>query len=880
MSLVPAGNGNGNGQPVLRIDQRVFANIDELINFIKEADPQDRYAIQLACGEMIIKLMSTWGENVEKFWDYVLQDASWQREGVDRRDFMEKFAVIERAATNAKKDRNRALEAARKIRDALGPDSEHLLMINSSYNFLSAIRKCSNTMSYREMMKKANNVMVRRLTEGRQGVSNAKVYQTSDFDRARDENASMADIPNDILARLELRVNSRRLLVPNPVGNLQQGTSRLSIAQGTFPMPGTGNIGRPTITDTGTVELGRRMTTRSMAQAQGFVSEIPQLPQTPRQPQQQRILGSGASGDVLMSSGGSLPFRPSGDQQTPAANRMQSQTPGSPESPLVARGIGSRPVDTCKCGPQVTEAWKREVHSKGKFDTVKNIRLVKEFLEFGTVCWMHGRDLAAHCGFQIKQLNTERMRERLQIFYENRGSLGTLKTANETYSWFRVSDRPRVPADQLGPYRLIHAKPEPYHFNQARLREQLHNGAAVVREWDKDGSVIITGVFRWFWDYHLEFPGIKETCVADVMDQELKMYKYHLREINGRPNYGWMRNCFYSIAQQIVRQDPEYYMWYCALREDKATTLVSYPYYMKYAEKGDNTYFRHMDINIPRLLAEGRGKNLIQGSVSLDDEDMSNCTEILPGMNKHMADWWPRVVARGAHKDGFVHNFGPGVYTAEDIKHFGIDWTPVPCHQGDIRITKPDIPHGARGPSTGIRRTMLPWFIAVQPDHEQLETLEAGTWSELSAAHRDLVAARTSPSGLANLYGVIPYRFPAAVEIRGLSALSDALIGARRWDSLEVMQERAFVLGSNREAARKFIKDWRRKALIAAVNNFRLVKKAEMAAFGTKSYFYRRDNNLTTNVDDDSPTQMDREEDDGQVLVEPHDFNFTETGSG
>ena len=87
-----------------------------------------------------------------------------------------------------------------------------------------------------------------------------------------------------------------------------------------------------------------------------------------------------------------------------------------------------------------------------------------------------------------------------------------------------------------------------------------------------------------------------------------------------------------------MRQDPTYYACYCALRPDKAWKLITYPYYVKYAQPGDETFFRHCDVNIPALLKEGRGANLIQGSLSLDDENEDNCTKILPGFHKHIRE--------------------------------------------------------------------------------------------------------------------------------------------------------------------------------------------------------------------------------------------------
>jgi hypothetical protein len=52
---------------------------------------------------------------------------------------------------------------------------------------------------------------------------------------------------------------------------------------------------------------------------------------------------------------------------------------------------------------------------------------------------------------------------------------------------------------------------------------------------------------------------------------------------------------------------------------DRNTGLVSYPYYAKYAHEGDRTFFRHIDVNIKQLASSGRGANMIQGTVSLDN---------------------------------------------------------------------------------------------------------------------------------------------------------------------------------------------------------------------------------------------------------------------
>ena len=92
---------------------------------------------------------------------------------------------------------------------------------------------------------------------------------------------------------------------------------------------------------------------------------------------------------------------------------------------------------------------------------------------------------------------------------------------------------------------------------------------------------------------------------------EFDIYRHYLREINRKDNYEWFRNMYYSISQQLMRQDPVYYAHYTIFRKDGAWRLISYLYYAKYALVEDNTFFRHIDVNIPRLFDSGREKHII-----------------------------------------------------------------------------------------------------------------------------------------------------------------------------------------------------------------------------------------------------------------------------
>jgi ABC-type microcin C transport system permease subunit YejB len=70
-------------------------------------------------------------------------------------------------------------------------------------------------------------------------------------------------------------------------------------------------------------------------------------------------------------------------------------------------------------------------------------------------------------------------------------------------------------------------------------------------------------------------------------------------------------------------------------------------------------------------------------------------------------------------------------------------------------------------------------------------------------------------------------QFPAAVQMMSSSALSDILIGQRRWSDPEVIEELNVVLGSDNAAALRYIHEVR----------VRLMERYEQQEFGTNSFF-------------------------------------------
>src|SRR5262245_17997285 len=199
----------------------------------------------------------------------------------------------------------------------------------------------------------------------------------------------------------------------------------------------------------------------------------------------------------------------------------------------------------------------------------------------------------------------------------------------------------------------------------------------------EDGNVIVKGVFDWI---------VKDAELMAMVEAEFDMYRHHLRVQNRGGKLGWCRNMWHSLVQQAIRQDPAAYALNVAARGDRRWRLVSHPYYTRYVKVGDSTGFEHIDLNIPALLSRGRGANVVQTAVSMDEEWKGGCTIVVPGFHKKISEWWGQVESRGEAKNGLTHRVDR-IYRREDRSVYG-DFKGVVCSRGDLRMTMGSMIHG------------------------------------------------------------------------------------------------------------------------------------------------------------------------------------------
>jgi ectoine hydroxylase-related dioxygenase (phytanoyl-CoA dioxygenase family) len=169
-------------------------------------------------------------------------------------------------------------------------------------------------------------------------------------------------------------------------------------------------------------------------------------------------------------------------------------------------------------------------------------------------------------------------------------------------------------------------------------------------------------------------------------------------------------------------------------RPDRNYWLISYPYYVKDTSAGEKTGFHHLDLNARRCVETGKGANIVQGALALDDEDDDNATVLVKGFHHHMERWYNKIQSRNQQIPNGETTDLKTLYTASDREEFGY-YTPVPCKRGEVRINLPTIPHGSTAKATKTRRAIFPWWTGIKSDHFHLDNNKSESYDELALCH-------------------------------------------------------------------------------------------------------------------------------------------------
>ncbi|KAF8456564.1 hypothetical protein BGX38DRAFT_1139770 [Terfezia claveryi] len=205
-------------------------------------------------------------------------------------------------------------------------------------------------------------------------------------------------------------------------------------------------------------------------------------------------------------------------------------------------------------------------------------------------------------------------------------------------------------------------------------------------------------------------------------------------------------------------------------------------------DKNKESKIAHLDMDVNFEYQQGkRVISMIQGNMSLDNEDDDGCTMLVKGFHRHIYSWWERVIQRGISRHTKTGNTNvKDLYCLDDQIHYGIRANTMSTWSQGASTTAGD----------------FPWFTGIQEDRETLDMAGAETWSQVSTYHRDLEVPKKQASGkAATSYGGQCNSLLPKITLPGACSISNALVGRIKWSDILVQRELLILFGEDEEQA-------------------------------------------------------------------------------
>ena len=148
------------------------------------------------------------------------------------------------------------------------------------------------------------------------------------------------------------------------------------------------------------------------------------------------------------------------------------------------------------------------------------------------------------------------------------------------------------------------------------------------------------------------------------------------------------------------------------------------------------------------------------------------------------------------------------------------------------------------------------WYVEIAENHETLNISEFKTWSQLSAAHCDLVFDLSSFFAHHNMFDAFSYLFLVAVQLTDLSSISDTLLDHVCWINLIVTSHLCDLLSDNDAVRNAYLHNWIIMTRQAIKAQWKEVKRIECSVFCKKSYFYCCNQKLTPSCSDNLSSEL------------------------
>ena len=259
--------------------------------------------------------------------------------------------------------------------------------------------------------------------------------------------------------------------------------------------------------------------------------------------------------------------------------------------------------------------------------------------------------------------------------------------------------------------------------------------------------------------------------IENLIKEEFDLYLHHQCEWNEQSNKDWLWTMYFFLTQQIIHQNLQYWTLYICLQSDQKIRLVFYFYYAKYAQIDDATYFRHIDMNISKYIESDHEANIIQDSVSLDDENTHECTKLVSDFHNHIIDWWVNVCFHERVTNDHIHDLEK-LWISDDILIYD-DFVSVSCRCDDVQMIRSEISHESTFDcDETVRKIVLSWFVKMCKDEKTLDNEESDKWSDLMMIHASQTAMFLILFELVNHFESISYKFSSSTQLILISSVS------------------------------------------------------------------------------------------------------------
>ena len=129
-------------------------------------------------------------------------------------------------------------------------------------------------------------------------------------------------------------------------------------------------------------------------------------------------------------------------------------------------------------------------------------------------------------------------------------------------------------------------------------------------------------------------------------------------------------------------------------------------------------------MNISKYIESDHEANIIQDSVSLDDENIHKCMKLVSDFHNHIIDWWVNVYSHKRVINDHIHDLEK-LWISDDILIYD-DFVSVSCWCDDVQVIRFEIFHESISDcNKTVWKIVLSWFMRMCEDKETFNNEES-----------------------------------------------------------------------------------------------------------------------------------------------------------